>query len=88
MSALSVLSPMPDARHCPHTGLSIPEWSCRACCRELLQRYAPALLNPGPLEQPCCIPSPAIRTAEDYASAHGITVAELRHRSSRLEVRV
>jgi hypothetical protein len=40
------------------------------------------------MDQPCCISSPAICTAEDYARAHGITVAELRRRSAQFEVEI
>jgi hypothetical protein len=32
-------------RHCPHTGVSLPECCCRHCCLGLLRRYAPQLLT-------------------------------------------
>jgi hypothetical protein len=31
---------------CPVTGLDIPECSCRACCRRLIERYAPGVAPP------------------------------------------
>jgi len=88
MSTLAVLSTMPAPRHCPHTGLSTPECSCTECCRALLSRYAPALLDPGPLDVPCCVRTPVICTVGRYAEIHGISVGELRHRSSEIEVQV
>lgn len=88
MSAALVLSAMPAPHRCPHTGLSIPECCCTECCRALLSRYAPALLDPGPLEASCCVRIPAICTVERYAEIHGISVAELRRRSSQIEVQV
>jgi hypothetical protein len=88
MSSLAVLSAMPAARHCPHTGLSTPECFCTECCRALLSRYAPALLNPGPLDIPCCVRTSVICTVERYAEIQGISVAELRRRAATLEVQV
>jgi hypothetical protein len=89
MKAPSVLSAMPaPCNHCPHTGVSLPECSCRECCRALVARYAPALLDQGPLDVPCCTPTPLICTIESFAELHGIPVAELRRRSTLLEVEV
>jgi hypothetical protein len=88
MRALPVLSAMPAARRCPQTGLSIPECCCTECCRALLGRYAPALLDPGPLDASCSVPTPVLCTVERYAEIHGISVAELRRRSSQIEMQV
>jgi hypothetical protein len=88
MSALAVLSAMPAACYCPHTGVSTPECCCTECCCALLSRYAPALLEPGPLDIPCCVQTPVICTVERYAEIHGISVAELRRRAATLEVQV
>jgi hypothetical protein len=30
---------------CPHTGLSVPECSCRACIQAQIERYRPSLLS-------------------------------------------
>jgi hypothetical protein len=88
MSAWRVLRAMTNRRLCEHTGVSIPECCCGECCRALLWRYAPALVDPGPLDLPCPIASPAIQTVESYANSHGISRAELRRRALQLEVRV
>lgn len=88
MSAWRVLGWMSKPRLCEHTGVSVPECSCRECCRALVWRYAPALVDPGPLDLPCPIVIPAIQTVESYAKTHGISEAELRHRSSQIEVQV
>jgi Zn-dependent protease with chaperone function len=45
------------SRLCQHSGIEIPECSCRECLEGLLWVYAPALLDAGPLEQPCCTPA-------------------------------
>ena len=78
MSAAPVLgSTMP---RCPHTGLSVPECCCRACCEEQLRRYAPWLLRREPE------PSPGLWTLDDFAVRQGVTTAGLRERASREEV--
>jgi hypothetical protein len=87
MTMRLVLSAMRAANHCSRTGVSIPECSCRECCRSLLAIYAPALLDLGPLEQPCAIP-PAIETVEQHAERRGISVAHLHRRAAQLEVKV
>jgi hypothetical protein len=33
-----------SARHCIHTGVSLPECSCLSCNREKVRRYAPGLI--------------------------------------------
>jgi len=81
-----VLRWMRDPRICEHTGVSLPECSCRECCRALVSCFAPALVEHGRLDLPCGMSIPAIRTVEQYAGLHGISVAEARDRSSRLEV--
>jgi hypothetical protein len=88
MSARRVLKWMSHPRLCEHTGVSIPECCCRECCRSLLWRYAPALVDQGPLDLPCAIPTAAIQTVEGYANAHGVSEVELWRRSSQLEVRI
>lgn len=88
MSADAVLPAMTLPRRCSHTGLSIPECSCHECTRALLSRYAPALLDQGPLDLSCCVRIPVVCTVERYAEIHGISVAELKCRSSQLEVQV
>jgi hypothetical protein len=88
VSALLVLSAMPASHRCPYTALSIPECCCAECCRGLLWRYAPALVDAGPLETPCPVLTPAIRTVESYARAHGVSESELRRPASRLEVQI
>jgi hypothetical protein len=32
---------------CSHTGISVPECSCRACIEAQLERHMPSLLNGG-----------------------------------------
>ncbi len=77
MSVASVLgSTMP---RCPHTGLSVPECCCRACCEEQLRRYAPWLLRE---------PAPALCSASEFARRRGISTVQLRERASREEVTV
>ena len=88
MSVWSVLRAMGDRHLCEHTGLSIPECCCRECCRALLCRYAPALVDHGPLDLPCPTAIPAIQAVESYATAHGISEEELWRRSSQIEVQV
>jgi hypothetical protein len=88
MNVWRVLRSMSNHRLCQHTGVSIPECCCRECCRALMWHYAPALVDPGPLDLPCPIVIPAIQTVESYAKAHGISDAELRHRASEIEVQV
>jgi hypothetical protein len=65
MSAWRVLRWM--SRLCSHTGLSIPECCCRQCCEALLWRYAPALLDIGPLEVPCGSAPKALEAPWSYA---------------------
>jgi hypothetical protein len=88
MSARRVLKWMSDPRLCDQTGVSIPECCCRECCRGLLWRYAPALVDRGPLDLPCPIVNPAIQTVESYTNAHGISEDELWLRSSQIEVQI
>lgn len=88
MSARRVLGWMSNPRVCSHTGVSLPECCCRECCRALMWHYAPALVDPGPLDFPCPIVIPAIQTLESYATAHGISEDEVRLRASQLEVQV
>jgi hypothetical protein len=65
MTAWRVLWSMSSSCLCQHTGLSIPECCCRECCRALLWRYAPALVDPGPLDLPCPIfTTPDIQSGE------------------------
>jgi hypothetical protein len=78
MSAAPVLLAMRAARHCPHTGLSIPECSCRRCCEDLLPSWGPKLSR--------SIPSGALTTACDFAERMGVTVTELREFVRRQEV--
>lgn len=88
MSAWRVLGWMSNPRVCSHTGVSLPECCCRECCRALMWRYAPALVDPGPLDLPCPIVIPAIQTVESYANAQGISEDEVRRRASQIEVQV
>lgn len=76
MSAAPVLGSMP---RCPHTGLSVPECCCRACCEQQLRRYAPWLLREP--QSP-----PALCTASDFARLRGISTVQLHERASREEV--
>jgi len=32
---------------CSHTGISVPECSCRACLEAQIERHMPSLLGPG-----------------------------------------
>lgn len=70
---------------CRHTGLSTPECSCRQCCRALIWRYAPALLDQGPLEQPCAASGRGFESVEIYANPQGISEHELWLISSMVE---
>jgi hypothetical protein len=88
MNTWRVLEWMRNPRVCEHTDVSIPECSCRECCRALVSCFAPALLDDGPLDHACGVSIPAIRTVEQYADIHGISVGEVRRRSRRLEVSV
>lgn len=78
MSAALVLGAMP---RCSHTGLSVPECCCRACCEEQLRRYAPWLLREPQ-------PAPALCTASDFARRCGISTVQLHEQASREEVSV
>lgn len=80
MSAVFVLSPM--SGHCPHTGLTIPECSCRECCRALVRHFAPELAR-EPLAPP---PGVGLCTAAEYARTRGLSVAQLRSHARSLEV--
>jgi hypothetical protein len=33
---------------CSHTGISLPECSCRACLQAQIERHMPSLLEPDP----------------------------------------
>jgi hypothetical protein len=37
---------------CPHTGISVPECSCRACVQALIERHMPqaVAVQPTPIE--------------------------------------
>jgi hypothetical protein len=72
---------------CSQTGLSTPECSCRACCRALIWRYAPALLDIGPLDLPCPMAGREIEPFESYANSQGVSEHELWLRSSQIEAR-
>lgn len=85
MRARAVLPTMNHCATCLHTGLSIPECCCPECCRGLLWRYAPALLDAGPLEASCPVVAPAIQT---HAKPRGISESELRRRAPQLEIQV
>jgi hypothetical protein len=37
---------------CSHTGLSVPECSCRACVQAQIERHMPSLLAPDTVETP------------------------------------
>jgi hypothetical protein len=37
---------------CSHTGLSVPECSCRACLQAQLERHMPSLLAPDSVATP------------------------------------
>ena len=37
---------------CSHTGISVPECSCRACVQAQIERHMPSLLGTAPLDQP------------------------------------
>jgi hypothetical protein len=69
MNFWRVLRWMAHIHLCQCTGLSIPECSCRECCEGLLWRYAPALLDVGPLDLPCGSASVPIEAPPGYASA-------------------
>jgi hypothetical protein len=88
MSSSRVLRWMSNAHVCGHTGVSVPECSCRECCRALVWLYAPALVDPSRLELPCPVVSPAIQTVESYTNAQGISEDEVWRRASQIEVQV
>ena len=85
MSAETVLPTMTPGTICSHTGLSIPECSCQGCHIEQLRHHAPALLRRS---SPTLDLEAPIVPLEVYARARGMTVAELRHRSTQREARV
>lgn len=72
---------------CRDTGLSTPECSCRECCRALIWRYAPALLDLGALNLPCPMAGRDIEPFESYANAQGVSEHELWLRTSQIEAR-
>jgi hypothetical protein len=37
---------------CSHTGISVPECSCRACLEAQIERHMPSLLGTAPTQQP------------------------------------
>jgi hypothetical protein len=84
MSADAVLSAMSPARHCRHSGLSIPECSCRSCHIEQLRRYAPRLAKGG--SRPIFDLQAPIIPLERYARELGVSVAQLKQDAQRREV--
>jgi hypothetical protein len=52
---------------CSHTGISVPECSCRSCLTALIERHSPSLLNaeiagtPPTLEMPAIARIPRVR---------------------------
>jgi hypothetical protein len=59
-----------SAGRCAHTGLSIPECSCSACCRRLVAGHAPWLLVEGAevrrtVSVPRAVRRPALRAVRD-----------------------
>ncbi len=84
MSSTSVLSPMSPLRRCSETGLTVPECSCRVCCRAQLRRFAPQLAQASPRRTTAF----AVYGVEEYARTEGITVLELKRRARIAEVRL
>jgi hypothetical protein len=84
MSLTRVLGPM-GIVHCPHTGLTIPECSCRECCRVLVHRYAPKLLEAR--QTGLNLQAPII-PLQRYAQGVGLSVDRLKEEAARREVLV
>jgi hypothetical protein len=74
------------SRQCAHTGLSIPECSCRACHYEQLRRYAPRLLKAS--RRPVVDLQAPIIPLKRYARARGVSVAQLKREAQRREVQL
>jgi hypothetical protein len=72
MSASTVSASM-ALRLCPQTGVTIPECSCRRCCRALVRRYAPALLDRKSAGLARRHAAQPLLTLEQYAKRHGIS---------------
>jgi hypothetical protein len=45
---------------CSHTGISVPECSCRACLKAQIERHQPSLLDADPATMAPTIEMPAI----------------------------
>ena len=83
MSVEPVLPTMNRGATCPHTGLSIPECSCRVCHLEQLRRHGPQLLDGrSPLLD---LQAPIIRL-DRYAGRAGLSVRQLRREAGQRKV--
>ena len=87
MSGSSVSISM-TLRHCPQTGVTIPECSCRRCCRALVRRYASAPAEPSAEQLVGRLAAQPILTLEQYARLHGISPAAVREQAAEREVRI
>jgi hypothetical protein len=87
MSATSVSISM-TPRRCPQTGVTIPECSCRSCCRALVSRYAPALCDPEPADPARRLAAQPLLTLGQYGKRHGISPEAVRKQAAEREVRV
>jgi hypothetical protein len=45
---------------CSHTGISVPECSCRACVEAQIERHQPSLLGADPATTPPTVEMPAV----------------------------
>jgi hypothetical protein len=45
---------------CSHTGISVPECSCRACLKAQIERHQPSLLDANPATTAPTVEMPAI----------------------------
>jgi hypothetical protein len=68
--------------------VTIPECSCRRCCRALVRRYAPPSADPDAVDLAQRLAGAAIVSIEDYAAAHGLTVETVRKQAAEREVTV
>jgi hypothetical protein len=90
MSGNHVLEAMPESRQCQHTGLSIPECSCRGCCEALLDGCtSDSEHRLRPWRDGVSTPrrvrgDRALWTAAEYASRMGVSVSQL-HRLAQAE---
>lgn len=87
MSGSSVSISM-SLRHCPQSGVTIPECSCRRCCRALVRRYAPVPPEPTPEQLARRLSSQPLLTLDEYAKRHGISPDTVRKQAKEREVQI